>query len=83
LQDLTSHPATFGGVATPIETAFFICEDFPRTGDDRGAGVKEAVALATRLGVKPESNATSKSLQEGHLKHAQNVQAQLGGHAAK
>jgi putative membrane protein len=112
--------------------------------DDHGAGLKEAVALATRLGVKPEKNATSRSLEagakratarlekesgakfdkdyidtevqyheavidavknalipnaqnkdlkqlltdavptlEGHLKHAQNVQQQLGGHASK
>jgi len=33
--------------------------------DDHSAGVKEAVALATRLGVKPEKNDTSKSLQDG------------------
>jgi putative membrane protein len=32
--------------------------------NDHQAGVKEAVALATRLGVKPESNAVSKSLQQ-------------------
>src|SRR5438094_9451887 len=36
--------------------------------DDHGAGVKEAVALATRLGVKPETNPTSKSLKEGAKK---------------
>jgi putative membrane protein len=36
--------------------------------DDHGAGVKEAVALATRLGVKPEKNDTSKSLEEGAKK---------------
>jgi putative membrane protein len=31
--------------------------------DDHTAGLKEAVALATRLGVKPEANGVSKSLQ--------------------
>jgi len=36
--------------------------------DDHGAGLKEAVALATRLGVKPQTNATSKSLQDGAKK---------------
>ena len=33
--------------------------------DDHSAGVKEAVALANRLGVKPETNPTSKSLKNG------------------
>jgi putative membrane protein len=33
--------------------------------DDHGAGVKEAVALATRLGVKPEKNGISKGLRDG------------------
>jgi putative membrane protein len=36
--------------------------------DDHGGGVKEAVALAARLGVKPEKNATSDSLQDGARK---------------
>jgi putative membrane protein len=33
--------------------------------DDHQAGVREAVALATKLGVKPEESAVSKSLDDG------------------
>jgi putative membrane protein len=36
--------------------------------NDHQAGIKEAVALATRLGVKPEPSAVSKSLQDGAKK---------------
>jgi len=46
--------------------------------DDHGAGLKEAVALATRLGVKPESNATSKSLQDGAKKAAARLKKESG-----
>jgi len=46
--------------------------------DDHGAGVKEAVALATRLGVKPEKNATSKSLQDGARKAAARLKKESG-----
>jgi len=46
--------------------------------DDHGAGLKEAVALATRLGVKPESNATSKSLQDGAKKAAARLEKESG-----
>jgi putative membrane protein len=46
--------------------------------DDHGAGVKEAVALATRLGVKPETNATSKSLQDGAKKATARLKKESG-----
>jgi putative membrane protein len=36
--------------------------------NDHEAGIKEATALATRLGVKPADNDTSKSLREGAKK---------------
>jgi len=46
--------------------------------DDHSAGVKEAVALATRLGVKPEKNATSKSLQDGARKATARLKKESG-----
>ena len=46
--------------------------------DDHGAGVKEAVALATRLGVKPEKNVTSNSLQDGARKAAARLTKESG-----
>ena len=46
--------------------------------DDHGAGMKEAVALATRLGVKPETNATSKSLQDGAKKATARLKKESG-----
>jgi putative membrane protein len=46
--------------------------------DDHGAAVKEAVALATRLGVKPEKNATSKSLQDGARKASARLKKESG-----
>jgi putative membrane protein len=46
--------------------------------DDHGAGVKEAVALAARLGVKPEKNATSDSLQDGAHKAAARLKKESG-----
>jgi putative membrane protein len=46
--------------------------------DDHGAGGKEAVALATRLGVKPEKNFTSKSLRDGAKKAAARLKKESG-----
>ena len=46
--------------------------------DDHSAGVKEAVALTTRLGVKPEKNATSKSLQDGARKATARLKKESG-----
>jgi len=46
--------------------------------DDHGAGLKEAVALATRLGVKPQTNATSKSLQDGAKKASARLKKESG-----
>ena len=46
--------------------------------DDHGAGLKEAVALATRLGVKPQTNDTSKSLQDGAKKAAARLKKESG-----
>jgi putative membrane protein len=46
--------------------------------DDHGAGLKEAVALATRLGVKPEANATSKSLKDGAKKAGARLNKESG-----
>jgi len=46
--------------------------------DDHGASNKEAVALATRLGVKPETNATSKSLKDGAKKAAARLKKESG-----
>jgi putative membrane protein len=46
--------------------------------DDHGAGVKEAVALATRLGVKPEKNGTSKGLEAGAKKAAARLRKESG-----
>jgi putative membrane protein len=46
--------------------------------DDHGAAVEEAVALATRLGVKPEKNATSKSLQDGARKASARLKKESG-----
>jgi putative membrane protein len=46
--------------------------------DDHGAGLKEAVALATRLGVKPQANATSKSLQDGARKASARLKKESG-----
>jgi putative membrane protein len=46
--------------------------------DDHGANLKEAVALATRLKVKPENNATSKSLQNGAKKVAPRLKKESG-----
>jgi len=45
---------------------------------DHGAGVKEAVALATRLGVKPEKNGTSKGLEDGAKKAAARLRQESG-----
>jgi hypothetical protein len=47
--------------------------------NDHTAGKNEVLALAAKLGVKPQASEVSKSLEEGHLQHAKNVQAQLGG----
>jgi putative membrane protein len=46
--------------------------------DDHGAALKEEVALTTRLGVKPENNATSKSLQEGAKKATARLKKESG-----
>jgi putative membrane protein len=46
--------------------------------DDHSAGVKEAVALATRLGVKPETNPTSMSLKDGAKKAAARLKKESG-----
>jgi putative membrane protein len=46
--------------------------------DDHGASNKEAVALATRLGVKPEKNATSKSLDAGAKKATARLKKESG-----
>jgi putative membrane protein len=46
--------------------------------EDHGAGVKEAVALATRLGVKPEKNGTSKGLEAGAKKAAARLRKESG-----
>ena len=46
--------------------------------DDHSAGLKEAVALATRLGVKPEANPTSKSLKDGAHKATAKLKKESG-----
>jgi putative membrane protein len=46
--------------------------------DDHGAGAKEAVALAIRLGVKPEPNPTSKSMKDGARKAAARLKRESG-----
>jgi putative membrane protein len=46
--------------------------------DDHGAGLKEAVALATRLGVQPETNPTSESLKDGARKTAARLKKHSG-----
>ncbi len=46
--------------------------------DDHSAGVKEALALATRLGVKPETNPTSKSMKDSAKKAAARLKKESG-----
>src|SRR5438270_5679234 len=46
--------------------------------DDHEAGVKEAVALATKLGVKPEENAVSKDLHAGADKATKRLHHEKG-----
>jgi predicted outer membrane protein len=50
----------------------------PQMVDDHSAGVKEVVALATRLGVKPETNPTSKSLKDGAKRAAARLKKESG-----
>ena len=45
---------------------------------DHEAGIKEAAALAKRLGVKPEANSTSKSLQADAKKTADRLKKEKG-----
>jgi putative membrane protein len=46
--------------------------------NDHQAGIKEAVDLATRLGVKPQPSAVSKSLQDGAKKAAARLKKEKG-----
>ena len=46
--------------------------------DDHTAGLNEAVALCKRLGVTPEKNATSKSLQDGANKATARLKKESG-----
>jgi putative membrane protein len=76
---------TFRGLVTPIakvalsKTKNAEVKQFAKQMvDDHGAGLKEAVALATRLGVKPQTNATSKSLQDGAKKASARLKKESG-----
>jgi putative membrane protein len=46
--------------------------------DDHSAGLKEAVALCKKLGVKPEANPTSKSLMDGAHKATAKLKKESG-----